>query len=325
MKKVVLSFGIWILAAVSYKALAQPNDGKKESKEIIIKSSGSEVDMRVQIKDGEVFINGKPIKDFTSDSLKLIVRELNISDGTNFSFNGNVFFDNTPTRRTFLGVSTEENSSEGLTVKSVVKDGPAEKSGLKPNDILLSFNGTDLKTPQQLYELVTKQKQGDKVKVIYKRDGKKKNVTVSLGEKVEEVKTFVWSDNNKNKKMTIVPSPPMPPTPPRAPSIEFENWGEGYTFRSSKPKLGLTIQDTENGDGVKVIKVDEESTAFKGGARPDDMIIEIDGKAVKNTDQAREALSIANKKNTYDIKVMRNGSPVTIKINIPKKLKTVDL
>lgn len=322
MKKAVISFGIWVLATVSYKAIAQPEPPKKEvKKEIIIKSGGEEMDMRVQIQDGEVLINGKPISEFSNDSFKLTVRDLYITDGTgNIAFNGKGFFNNKPTQRTFMGVSTEANTAGGLTVKSVVNNGPAEKSGLKENDVLTSFNGTELKSPQQLYDLVVAQKKGDKAKVAYKRDGKKKTATITLEEKVDETKSFVWSDKNENKRITI-----LPPNPPMAPLAEWDGLGNNFVFRSTRPKLGLTIQDTENGDGVKVITVEEESAAYKSGAKADDLITEIDGVKVVNTDQAREALAKVKEKSSYEIKVVRNGAPLTIKITIPKKLKTVNL
>ena len=86
-----------------------------------------------------------------------------------------------------------------------------------------------------------------------------------------------------------------------------------------------TLQDVEEGDGVKVIELQDSSAAAKSGIQKNDIITNIDGTDIKNTDDAKEKINDVKDKNSYPVKVMRNGSPVTIEVKIPKKLKTTDL
>ena len=90
-------------------------------------------------------------------------------------------------------------------------------------------------------------------------------------------------------------------------------------------KLGLKIQDTEEEKGVKILEVVENSIAAKAGLEKDDIIIEIDGEKISNTDQARTRLKLKEEKISYLLKVSRKGSIKTIEIKKPKKLKTADL
>ena len=87
----------------------------------------------------------------------------------------------------------------------------------------------------------------------------------------------------------------------------------------------MRIQDTENEDGVTVLDVTEGSPAEKAGVKKDDKIVEIDGKAVKNADDVNDYLKDNREKSTYPLKLMRGGSPMSIDVKIPKKLKTSDL
>ena len=94
---------------------------------------------------------------------------------------------------TWLGAACTETSDEtgaqldladgcGLTVRSVVADSPAEKAGLKENDVLTKLDDQILMDPSQLRTLIQMKKPGDKVKLTYFRKGKEAQLTAKLGE-----------------------------------------------------------------------------------------------------------------------------------------------
>ena len=72
---------------------------------------------------------------------------------------------------------------------------------------------------------------------------------------------------------------------PRVQAIPRIAYGQNWSWSGGGPKLGLSVQDTEDGKGVKVIDVDDEGNAEKAGIKEEDVITEIDGKAVNNTDE----------------------------------------
>ena len=57
----------------------------------------------------------------------------------------------------------------------------------------------------------------------------------------------------------------------------------------------------------------------------DDIVIEIAGKKVANTDEVREKLHDNTEKSAYNIKATRNGNAMSFDIKIAKKLKTANL
>ena len=90
-------------------------------------------------------------------------------------------------------------------------------------------------------------------------------------------------------------------------------------------KLGLRIQDLEEGEGVKVIDIEKESAAERAGLQKGDILVSIGGVKVGNTDDAREELRPSPSKNGYTIKAKRAGKEMIFEVKYPKKIKTLDL
>lgn len=77
-------------------------------------------------------------------------------------------------------ISKNYNLPVGVYVYSVQEYSPAELAGLQKGDVIISFDGTTVKTISQLNSLKLKHKAGDKVKVIVNRDGSQKTLTLTL-------------------------------------------------------------------------------------------------------------------------------------------------
>jgi serine protease Do len=92
-----------------------------------------------------------------------------------------------------------------------------------------------------------------------------------------------------------------------------------------KPRIGIKAQDTEEGKGVKVLGVDDESAAEKAGIKKDDVITEFDGKKVNSTDELASAAREAKDKSAFKITFNRDGKSQTVEVKTPKKLKTANL
>ncbi|MBD0280240.1 MAG: PDZ domain-containing protein, partial [Flavisolibacter sp.] len=90
-------------------------------------------------------------------------------------------------------------------------------------------------------------------------------------------------------------------------------------------KLGLSVQDTDDGKGVKVLEVDEESNAAKAGVKEDDVITHVNDKEVNSTDEITRAVREARDKSSIMLRVLRNGKTKNIEVRTPRRLKTTDL
>jgi S1-C subfamily serine protease len=71
-----------------------------------------------------------------------------------------------------------------LVITEVLSNSAAFDAGLKKGDIIKSVNGTAITIPSELQELITRFKPGDKVTVLYSRNGKDATVTTTLKNKI---------------------------------------------------------------------------------------------------------------------------------------------
>lgn len=97
--------------------------------------------------------------------------------------------------RAFLGVTVKELDAAtadtyglpvGPIVQSVVADSCADKAGIAVKDIILAFNGRNVKTYTQLMSALNKCSAGDKVTLHIYRAGAELDVTLTLDERPED-------------------------------------------------------------------------------------------------------------------------------------------
>ncbi len=67
----------------------------------------------------------------------------------------------------------------GAQIRNVVAGGPAERAGVRENDVITSFNGRQIESADELTVAVRTAKIGDEVKFTYWRDGRTFNATLT--------------------------------------------------------------------------------------------------------------------------------------------------
>ena len=93
----------------------------------------------------------------------------------------------------YIGVTVGDVSEEtmgyglpaGAAVKAVSEDSPAEKAGLRVNDIITAVNGTEISGRSELSERVSASSVGDTLTLTVYRQGKTISVDVTVGEQVQ--------------------------------------------------------------------------------------------------------------------------------------------
>lgn len=329
--------------------------------EIIIKrKSDKDAKVSVEIKNGEVYINGKPAADYSDDDLSVRKRKVKVMDGRTFSFSGpgSAFawqgdgdgpdvvlpppgapgapgahgggwnYRVAPRKvgtMAYLGVATERAAEgDGAKITSVSDSSAAAKAGLKQGDIITKINDISVDNPQELSDAVHQFKPDEKVTVTFVRDGKKQTVQAVLGKTsgAARVQAFGYG------------------TMPGMPGLEglddqqlgdmlhgFD--GKGFNNPIFSPRihgrLGIKAQDTEDGKGVKVLDVNDESAAAKAGVKEGDIITQFNGKKVNSATELAEAAQAAKGESSFHINLLRDGKPLEMDVKIPKKLKTADL
>jgi serine protease Do len=92
----------------------------------------------------------------------------------------------------WLGVSIAEITDEdlgrlklsearGVLVRGVMPGEPADKGGVKAEDVILALDGTRLESPRDLQRVVSSMPVGKRVRVVLMRDGRETQVDVTIG------------------------------------------------------------------------------------------------------------------------------------------------
>lgn len=307
----ILSFAGIACIAPDRTASAQEKGKLGEYDEIVIKRKDGEKDTKVtiEIKDNEVWIDGKKMDEYKNGNVIIQHREIRPQDG-NMPHAGLQFFGGEGEiipNKALLGVITEKMEAAGATIKEVSKDSPADKAGLREGDVITRINEKQISEPQDLYESIGELKPGDKVTVTYLRDGKSAKATATLDERKDmEARTFRMPQG-MDRDLFRFHMPEMRDAP-----------GGGK-------RLGLSVQDTEDGKGARVLRVTPGSAAEKAGFKTDDVITAIAGKTVNNAKDVAETYSDNKEKESISASIKRNGSVQTLTIKVPKVLNTENL
>ncbi len=181
----------------------------------------------------------------------------------------------------FLGILPQEidrdlaealgvEPKSGILVGSVVEDSPAEEAGLKRGDIIVKFNGEKVGDVDHFRLKVAETGVGKKVPLEILRDGKKKRITVKLGERPTEIAQA--GVRHKAKKWLGI-------------EVDSVNGSRGKALAPEGVEKGVIVVDVEVG-----------SPAYEAGIRPGDLIEEVDGKAIESLDDYDKAVKQAEEK-----------------------------
>ena len=159
--------------------------------------------------------------------------------------------------------------TEGAFVVDVLEDGPADKGGIKANDVILSVDGQGIANSAELIRIISSLEPDNKVKCELLRNGKKKAVTVALGVRP--------GTGNQG--------------------------GNGIITRKDKKsdaykKLGIAVElfDQDQGDqaGVVIRYVKPDSLAEEFGVEVGDIVLEINGQKIEKVEDIESAIEDAN-------------------------------
>lgn len=334
-KLVVYAFVGAILSPASLVAQKEEKDvkEKKEAEQIIITRKGDKSEkVVVEIVGDKITVNGKPIEDLKDGDVT--VRRNKIKDVWAFADGlkaGGTFYNpaeqfrmlSVDSNTAMLGVTTDK-TEQGVEIQEITKESGAAKAGLQKGDIITKINDQKIESPDQLSAAIKKQKPGDKVTVTYLRDKKESKTTAELSKwkgarmfKTVPGQAFDFDMGDLDLDNIM---PRIQHTVPKVRAPYGQGWSGG-----AGPKLGLSVQDTDNGKGVKVLEVDEESNAAKAGLKEEDVITEIDGKAVNNVDEVTKIIRESKDKPSVMLKLQRGNKTQNVEVKIPRKIKTADL
>ena len=185
-----------------------------------------------------------------------------------------------------LAKALETKSMDGALVVRVVDDSPAEDAGLKEEDIIVKVGDTDIRDSAHLRNLISSSRPGDKPKLTIIRKGKRKTLTVKLGElQVEPTLSFSGDADDDE------------------PVFGRTGFAVADLSHPEAARFDLGIDD-----GVVVTKVDPHSAAARGGVRPGDVVIKVGDKTIEDLRDYRRALDGYDKGDTILLRLQRGDT-----------------
>jgi serine protease Do len=180
-------------------------------------------------------------------------------------------------------------ASHGVFVEQVEPNGPADKAGVKPEDVITSINGKPVMRGQDLIDMVADTPVGQSLQVGLVRDKKPMTVTVTVGDR-----TKIFADQYGGAKQTPGPN------------------GE-----STQMKFGMSIQPLSAGmkqqmnlhtnGGVLVAAVETGSFADDIGLAKGDVIIEMNRQPVASPSDVQRIQGTLKPGDPVAFKVMRQA------------------
>ena len=162
----------------------------------------------------------------------------------------------------------------GVVVSDVKKGGPADKAGIRAEDILTAMNGKPFKDGDDLMMRIADTLVGNSVEMEGERNGAKKTFKVTI-----EDRQKVFSDNPRV-------NPEGTPEEPEETASAASNAKFGITLVpvTSADREGMGIEDKR---GVKVTRVEPDSFAEEIGLVVGDVIVSINRTPISAPDDVR--------------------------------------
>lgn len=232
----------------------------------------------------------------------------------------------------FIGINMEDLTDEiigkldypektGVLVTGIVDDSAAEKFGLMKDDIIYSFGGEKITSSEQLADLVRERKPGEKVSIVYYREGKKKKSEIELGERTYDIISMDWSKYGDALKHYT-----------KAAALAGKKaYLFGRDWHMSRGKLGLVLKDLNEdlapyfdvkpGEGVLVVEVLEESPAEEAGMRAGDIVVKIAGKDISSVDEFLDEIYQCTDDEDVEIGIVRKGKKEKITLDVGEEFE----
>jgi serine protease Do len=175
----------------------------------------------------------------------------------------------------------------GALVSEVIHGGPSEKGGIKDGDVILSVNGKTVERSTQLPAVISAIQPGDSAKIDVWRDKSVKTLNVKVEEFQEETQKVANRDADE---------------PAKADKL-------GLSVRP----LGADERKQAETQGYLLVE-DVAGAAAQAGVRPGDVILGVNGKAVKSVADLKSATASASK--TVAILLEREGTQIFVPIRI---------
>ncbi len=178
--------------------------------------------------------------------------------------------------RGYLGVSIQTltpslaqalklETRKGALVSDVMPNSPAAAVGIERGDVIMTFNGEAIDDSRDLAATVAATPVGEGTEVLVLRDGQRETLSLTVG--TLPTQSVPASENDSSRR---------------------GQWG--LQLQELTPEMARA-QGLAAGQGVRVVAVRPGSPAADAGLRPDDILLQVNRRAVGSIDEMQAAIA----------------------------------
>ena len=205
--------------------------------------------------------------------------------------------------RAALGLA---DTVKGAFVADVTAGGPADKAGIRPEDVIVSVNGRDTETGEALTRIVAGTAVGETLRIELYRDGRRQTVTARAERRPPQSELDALQNG----------SPGGDSTAPQAGAETIE----GMTVQSLTPALRQRLRLSNDQRGVAITAVAPRSKAAQLGFSEGVIILNAFGRAVNSPAELKSAIDAARAAGRPGVMLRvqspRGGSPVSVALEL---------
>jgi serine protease Do len=184
-----------------------------------------------------------------------------------------------------LAKSLKLPDTKGAYVSDVTAGSPAEKAGVKAEDVVVAVDGVKVETRESLTQYVAGKAPGTVVKLEIVRNGSPTSVSVTLGTFPEEVENAADEPGSDKKSAQL-----------------------GMTLKNLTPDIADRLEMPRGTRGVVVIEVEPGSTAEDAGLQPRDVIVTANGRNVETLEGFEAEITRAKTEGLVRLRVRRGNT-----------------
>jgi serine protease Do len=179
-------------------------------------------------------------------------------------------------------------TGHGVLVQEVEPGGPAEKAGIKPDDIIVAMDGKPIKDGDDLVSRVAEMPIGNQVTITVDRAGNKKDLPVTVQDRTE---VFAERFGRIQEE-------------PQQAHGEATEARFGIYLRNLSPKEREEMKLEEDG-GVLITRVESESFAEEIGLQERDVLVSINRQPVTSVDDVKRIQATLKNGDAVAFRVLR--------------------
>ncbi|MDB6006598.1 MAG: Serine protease Do [Prosthecobacter sp.] len=218
-------------------------------------------------------------------------------------------------QRGFLGVEIQDldpataklmqvEDQVGALVRRVGAESPAEKAGIKIEDVIVAINGQKIDNSSRLRLIVSGTKPGSQIPIEIMRGGQRLTMNATLEALPEEALSELSGGGGRG-----IPRPGTGAAPAKDNISELVS---GVTVQTLTPALRERHDIPSNVTGVIVTKLDADSRAAARGVEENDVISHVNRKPIGSAAEAHTLAKASDK--TVLLRVWRKGDTMLLMI-----------